>query len=192
MLAPTSAPKVAKRIIRNTLSEPLAAWYAAGVTTNSDGTSSETQQTVSAPDEQGTTVSNSTTVNYDENGDTTGSSANTTTNNTDGSSSSTTTNYNAEGDPTDKQNQDIDSLGNQNTQDIVYNEDGDEVVTAYNIDTTNNPSGNGENISDGINTEFIPFDGTNGFELLFHFKAKYDDQPNPPIVPDTEDKNLLY
>ena len=117
-------------------------------TTSSDGSSSETTSTTSAPDENGTTVtesststtntdgttsettatitenedgsssSQSETIHYDENGDATGSTTNETEVNSDGSSSSTTTNFDENGDPTDKVNEDIDSSGNEKTQNI--------------------------------------------------------------------------
>ena len=157
-------------------------------TVNSDGTTSETQGTTSAPDPvTGSTTSQSETVNYDANGDPTGSSTNTTTNNTDGSSSSSTTNYNAEGDPTDQTNQDTDSSGNVDTQSVEFDENGDPTVTGYTIDTTSNPNGGKDITGDGVNTEFVPFDSSDGFELHIRFKSRKQDQPNPPLVVDTED-----
>jgi len=164
-------------------------------TTNSDGSSSETTSTTSAPDPTtGSTTSTSTTINYDENGDSTGSSDNTTVNNTDGSSSSTTTNYNSDGDPTSQINNDIDTSGNSNTQNIEYDDNGDPVVTGYSIDTSNNTTTGSESLggNSGVNTHFIPFDGTNGFELIIKFRTVNTEQPNPPTVTDTEDTSSNY
>ena len=75
-----------------------------------------------------------------------------TTSNSDGSSQSTTTNYNAEGDPTDTTNEDVDVDGNASTQSIEYNDSGDPVVTGYTIDTSDNPDGSKEFDADGVNT----------------------------------------
>lgn len=164
-------------------------------TTNSDGTSSETTGTTSAPDPTtGSTTSTSTTINYDENGNSTGSSDNTTVNNTDGSSSSTTTNYNSAGDPTSQVNNDIDTSGNSNTQNIEYDSNGDPVVTGYSIDTSNNTTTGSESLggNSGVNTHFIPFDGTNGFELIIKFRTVKTEQPKPPTVTDTEDNSNNY
>ena len=162
-------------------------------TTNSDGTSSETTSTTSAPDpDTGSVTSNSTTTNYDENGDTTGSSTNTTVENTDGSSTSSTTNYDAEGDPTDQTNQATDTQGNVDTQDVEFNNQGEPTVVGYTIDTSNNPEGTKDITGNGVNTEFIPFDGSNGFEIHIRFKSRKQDQPNPPLVVDTEDTGANY
>ena len=164
-------------------------------TTNSDGSSSETTSTTSAPDPTtGSTTSTSTTINYDENGNSTGSSDNTTVNNTDGSSSSTTTNYNSDGDPTSQVNNEIDTSRNSNTQNIEYDDNGDPVVTGYSIDTSNNTTTGKESLggNSGVNTHFIPFDGTNGFELVIKFRTVKTEQPNPPTVTDTEDNSNNY
>ena len=55
-------------------------------------------------------------------------------------------------------NETVDTSGNVNTQNIEYDNNGNEVVTGYNIDTTSNPNG-GETIQNGINTGVIVFDG---------------------------------
>ena len=88
----------------------------------------------------------------------------------------------------------VDTSGNINTQTVVKDEQGNDVVTSYVIDTSNNPEGTGEIIDpgDGIDTEFIPFDGTNGFVMRIAFYAKYADQPNPPIVQDPYDTSYHY
>ena len=164
--------------------------------TNTDGTSSETSSTVSAPDpDTGSVTTNTNTTNYDNQGNTTGSSTNTTTENTDGSSTSSTTNYDAEGDPTTGTNQIIDSSGNNSTQDIEYDDQGDPSVTGYSIDTSGNPEGSMDITGDGVNTEFVPFDGSNkGWICHIRFRSVRTEQPNPPLVEDTEDhgSNYLY
>lgn len=149
----------------------------ASTTTNSDGTSSETNSSVSAPDPvTGAVTSQYETVNYDENGDTAGSQTNETVQNTDGSSTSSTTNYDAAGDPTDQQNQATDTTGNVSTQDIEY-ENGQPVVTGYDIDTTAS-EGEGKNFNaDGVNTDYYAFDLTHGFVLNIHFTIDFTAQP---------------
>ena len=161
--------------------------------TNTDGTSSESSSTL-IENTDGSSQSVSETIRYDENGDTTGSTTNTTDVNADGSSSSQTTNYDENGDPTDRENVDIDTTNNVNTQNIEYDSNGDPVVTGYTIDTTNNATTGAESLhaGDGIDTEFIPFDGTNGFELIIKFRTVQTEQPNPPTVEDTEDTGTNY
>lgn len=162
-------------------------------TTNCDGTSSETSSETSAPDpETGSVTSNTTTTNYDENGDTTGSSENTTVENTDGSYSSSTTNYDENGDPTTGVNETQDASGNNHQQDITYDDQGNASVTGYTIDTSNNPQGEEDMTGTGVNTEYIPFHAPNGFDMHLKFRTVASEQPNPPIVVDTEDKSLLY
>lgn len=161
--------------------------------TNTDGSSSQTQSTTSAPDPNtGSQTTISQTTNYDENGDTTGSNTSEITNNTDGSYTSTSTNYDANGDPTDTTNQDRDVEGNIDTQDIEYDSNGNATVTGYTIDTSGNPNGTKDITGDGVNTEFVPFDGSDGFELHIRFYSRKQDQPNPPLVEDTEDKGSNY
>ena len=161
-------------------------------TTNSDGSSSETVQEV-AENSNGSSSSTTTTHNYDENGDPTGSSINNTIVNQNGSSESHTTNYDEHGDPTDAINELTDVSGNLSTQNVEY-DNGTPVVTAYNIDTTNNPNGYKDVTGTGVNTEYIPFTSNNagGFEIIIKFRTKASEQPNPPLVQDTEDTNWLY
>ena len=143
--------------------------------TNQDGTSSQSE-TVETTNPDGSQVSNTTTTNYDENGDVAGSSTNETNVNPDGSSTSSTINYNAEGDPTTAQNEMVDTTGNVDTQDIEYNENGDPVVTGYSIDTTNS-GGEGKQIENGVNTEYYAFDVTRGFILDIAFSIDFANQP---------------
>lgn len=171
-------------------------------TTNLDGSTTETSTSttthedgsVSTTEEEttnnldGSSTTTSTTVNQD------GTSSQSQTDvASDGSSASTTTNYNAEGDPTSGSNNTTDVQGNSNTQEVTYDENGDVTVTAYTIDTTANESDSGEQFSgNGVNTEFVPFDGVNGFEMHIRFYADSADQPRPPMVEDTEDTNWHY
>ena len=160
-------------------------------TTNEDGTTSQTITTTTT-NQDGSSSSTSNTINYDENGNVTGSSQNETTNNVDGSSRSSTTNYDSNGDPTDQENILTDTVGNVDTQNIEYNDSGEPVVTAYTIDTTAS-DGQGKNITgDGVNTDFYPFDGGEGFEMHIRFRSVKTEQPNPPVVVDTEDTGSNY
>lgn len=161
------------------------------VITNQDGTSSETE-TESQVNPDGSSTSSSSTVNFDEDGNVSGSSTNQTNVNADGSSASSTVNYDADGDPTDAENVLTDVSGNIDTQDIEYNESGDPVVTSYTIDTSNNPSGSKDITGTGVDTEFVPFDGSDGFELHIRFRSVKTEQPNPPLVTDTEDTGANY
>ena len=68
----------------------------------------------------------------------------------------------------------IDTSGNENTQDVEYDENGNTTVTGYSIDTTSNPNG-GETISGGLDTGLIAFDGR-GFEI--HLKVKMNPANN--------------
>ena len=163
-------------------------------TTNSDGTSSETTSSTSAPDPNtGAVTSQTETINYDDNGDPTGSQTNQTVSNTDGSSTSSTTNYNASGDPIDRTNIGTDSTGNVDTQNIEYDEQGNQTVTGYTIDTEASEGEGKEITGDGVNTEFVPFDdNNNGFICHIRFKSLLSEQPIPPIVEDTDDKGTNY
>ena len=144
--------------------------------TNTDGSSSETTETI-VENQDGSNQSSGTTVYYDENGGVLGSTTNETTNNTDGSSESTTTNYNADGDPTSTVNNQIDADGNSSTQDVGYDENGNEVVTGYTIDTGSNPDGEKTFDTEGVNTEYYAFDMTHGFDLEIQFTIDFLAQP---------------
>ena len=146
-------------------------------TTNSDGTSSETTSTT-IENQDGSSETQTETTHYDENGNTTGSTTNETTTNSDGSSSSSTTNYDNEGNPTDQVNQNQDSSGNTSTQTVEYNDNGDPVVTGYDIDTSGNEDGNMNfDGTGGINTDYYAFDMTHGFEMVLHFTIDFTQQP---------------
>ena len=164
------------------------------VVENEDGSLSSIEQETETTSD-GTITSNSTTTNYDESGNTIGSQTNETTVNPDGSSTGSTTNYNAEGNPTDATNTTGDTAGNVDTQEVEFDESGNTRVTGYEIDTTGS-DGVGKDITgDGVNTEFVPFaDDGCGFIMHIVFESVGADQPNPPIVEDTEDTgaNWLY
>ena len=136
-----------------------------------------TTTTTTTKNQDGSSQVSTETVYYDENGDVMGSSTNETTNNTDGSSSSTTINYDENGDPTDKTNENTDTSGNVNTQNIEFDENGNEVVTGYDIDTSSNPQGSKNYNNDGVNTEFYALDVTQGFIMDIHFTIDFTQQP---------------
>lgn len=161
---------------------------------NEDGSlASIEQETTESPD--GTVTSNTTTINYDENGGVTGSQTNETIDNPDGSNASSTTNYDENGNPTETTNQSGDTVGNVDIQQVSYNEEGEPMVTGYEINTTASDGAGKDITGDGVNTEFIPFaDDGCGFIMHIVFESVGEDQPNPPIVTDTEDtgQNWLY
>ena len=90
------------------------------ITTNEDGSSSEVVETVIT----------------DANGDVIGTSESAKETNADGSYESSTTNYDANGDPTDGINASRDVAGNVSTQCVEYDEQGNSAVTSYDIDTS--------------------------------------------------------
>lgn len=138
--------------------------------------------------QDGSSTSNSTTVNYDENGDVTSSSESEQTVNADGSSTGTTTNYNENGNPVSTTNNSGDTSGNVNTQQVEYDESGNSVVTGYEIDTSSNPDGEKDFNGDGINTEYYAFDVTQGFIVEIHFTI---DCSNKPAGQDENHHNVL-
>lgn len=159
--------------------------YVAGstsVTTSETITDPETGEittttTTTTENQDGSSQVSTESVYYDENGDVMGRSTNETTNNTDGSSSSTTINYDENRDPTDKVNENTDTSGNVNTRNIEYDENGNEVVTGYDIDTSGNPNGAKNYNNDGVNTEFYALDVTQGFIMDIHFTIDFNQQP---------------
>lgn len=167
-------------------------------TTNQDGSSTSTSSSTSS---DGSSSYNETTVNSDgsstsqtttQNADGTSQESQTDTA-SDGSSATTTTNYNENGDPTSGTNNTIDTSGNSNTQEVVYDENGDTTVTSYTIDTSGNEAGTGETVTGtGINTEFLPWDNSDGWEMHIRFRSVKSEQPNPPLVTDTEDTGANY
>ena len=114
--------------------------------------------------------SSQTTTTTDESGNTV---VTTVTDNTDGSSSSMAIKYDVEGNEIGHISEDTDTSGNVSTQTVEVNENGDEVVTSYSIDTTNNPNSKMV-IDDSVDTGFIPFDGSSDWELTFKFSYDWN------------------
>ena len=133
-----------------------------------DGSISQTESTT-VENQDGSSQTNSHTINQDG----TSSQMDKTTN-SDGSSTATTVSYDVNGDPTNKVNENTDVNQNVNTQDIEYDENGEEKVVGYVIDTSKNENG-GETISGGLNTGFIAFDGR---PFQIHFVAKLNPSSN--------------
>lgn len=141
-------------------------------TTNEDGTITETNITTN---EDGSSTSNS--ITTDENGNITGESTKTT--NSDGSSTEVQISYNEDGTQT-QNTTNVDTSGNSSTQTKDIDENGNEVVTGYTIDTTNNEDG-GLEINDGVDTGVIAFSGD---PFKIHLKAIFDVSENTgcPII----------
>ena len=142
-------------------------------TTNSDGSTAYTETTTETQQDGSSTTISNTTNSDGTTSDTEISVA------ADGSSTSQTTNYDVNGDPTTGSNNTTDVLGNSNTQEIEYDSEGNTTVTNFTIDTTNNTSGNGEQFDGNtkVDTDYYPFDATQAFECLIHFKF---DNKKPP------------
>ena len=151
---------------------------------NEDGTSTETL-TRTTENSDGTSSVENVSVVYNEDGT------------TDGSFNSTKINYDSDGEPLSGENKSGDTLHNVNTQEITY-ENGEPIISGYSIDTSLNTETGSyaiESTTDGgvsVDTQFIPFDGENGFEMDFHFKCVWDDQPKTPPVPDPKDSTYHY
>lgn len=160
-------------------------------TTNQDGSSSEITTTIT-DNGDGSSQSTTSTTNYDENGDISGSSENNTITNSDGSSQSITTNYDSNGNETGHETSNTDTSGNTSTQTIEKDENGDDIVTNYDIDTNKNQDGGLElNGNNGIDTGIIAFDG-NDFEI--YLKARISAANNTsasqaPILNIRKDEN---
>ena len=105
----------------------------------------------------GITAQTETIVETDEHGNTT---VTTTTENSDGSSSSVSTHYDSNGNETGHENEVTDTEGNTSVQTVQKDNNGNDVVTGYDIDTTNNNNG-GLEISNGLDTGVLVFDGHN-------------------------------
>lgn len=135
--------------------------------TDESGNTTTTTTTVTG-NEDGSSSSVSTTTIQDENGNVIGSSENETTTNADGSSNSTTTNYDANGNETGHVTASGDTEGNTQTQTVEKDENGNDVVTGYDI-STNDDTGMMKS-EEFIETGFIPFDGSSNWELNFKFR----------------------
>ena len=146
------------------------------IVTDESGNTTTTTTTTTENEDGSSTVEESTVIT-DESGNTIGSQETTQNNNADGSYESTSTTYDENGDPTSTTNASGDTDGNINTQAIEYNESGDPVVTAYTIDTSDNPDGEKNYNGDGVNTEYYAFDMTHGFVLHIHFTINFSQQP---------------
>lgn len=155
----------------------LSAIKAVEVTYKSGSSASTTTETTVDPD-TGETTTTTTTVTENPDGTTT--------------TSQTATTYDEEGNETGHVQTDTDVQGNVDTQTVVKDENGNDVVTGYTIDTTNNPSGSRDITGTGVNTEFTPFTAGNGFECHIVFRTVKTEQPNPPLVVDTEDSGNNY
>jgi len=93
------------------------------------------------------------------------------------STSVTTIVYGSDGEPSERTNEVIDPSGNIDTQQIAYDENGEEVIVGYAIDTSNNPDGVKSFSGDGVNTEYYAFDLTQGFVIDFNFTIDFSNQP---------------
>jgi len=144
-------------------------------TTNSDGSTAYTETTTETQQDGSSTTISNTTNSDGTTSDTEISVA------ADGSSTSQTTNYDVNGDPTTGSNNTTDVLGNSNTQEIEYDSEGNTTVTNFTIDTTNNTSGNGEQFDGNtkVDTDYYPFDATQAFECMIHFKLDNRMPPQP-------------
>ena len=147
-------------VIRATLDD-LTATKEVYVTYDSVASSQTTTNT--SVDEDGNTTTTVTTVTDNGDGTTT--------------SESTTITYSIEGEPVERINEKTDKEGVVSTQNIEYNENGEEVVTGYEIDTSGNPQGIKNYNSDGVNTEFYALDVTEGFVMDIHFTIDFTQQP---------------
>ena len=162
--------------IRVTYAHGITAETQTEVVTDASGnTHTSTINTVE--NEDGSSVVETSTIITDESGNTIGTQEETQNNNADGSYDSTSTTYDENGDPTETINASGDTEGNVNTQEIEYNESGDPVVTAYTIDTSENPDGVKTYNGDGTNTDYYAFDLTHGFVLNIHFTINFRNQP---------------
>lgn len=132
---------------------------------------------ISSENTNGTSVIETTTTITDEDGNVIGTMEGTRTNNNDGSYNSTTTTYDEDGNPTNSMHASGDTSGNVNRQEVIYDESGNSAVTAYSIDTDENPGGSKNYNGDGVNTEYYAFDLTEGFVMDYHFTIDTSNQP---------------
>lgn len=147
------------------------------ITTDESGNTIEITTTVTE-NEDGSSYVEETQVIVDESGNTIGTVESNIETNSDGSFSGSSTSYDSEGNPTETTNQNGDAEGNVSTQEIVYDESGNSVVTGYEIDTTSSPDGEKSFNADGVNTEFYGFDVTQGFIMKIHFIMDFAHQPS--------------
>lgn len=136
-----------------------------------------TTTTTTTENQDGSSQVSTETVYYNEDGEIEGSTTSEIIENADGSSSTTTINYDENGDPIDKTSEEIDTSGNVNTQQVEYDENGVEVVTGYDIDTSGSEGGTKNYNEEGVNTEFYALDATQGFILNIHFTIDFSNQP---------------
>ena len=132
------------------------------ITDHGDG-SSTIHQTSTATDAEGNVLESTETNIY---------------NNADGSYNGSSVTYDGEGNPIEGENVSGDTAGNVNTQEVEYDESGNTVVTAYTIDTSQNPAGEKVYNGDGVNTEYYAFDMTHGFVLHMHFTVDCSNKPS--------------
>ena len=166
----------ADRVISLTYRSGTTAQTETEVVIDESGNTTTTTTTV-IENEDGSSSVEEIVVITDESGNTIGSTESEVNTNADGSYDGSTTNYDAEGNPTDTTNVSGDTDGNVNTQGVEYNESGDPVVTAYTIDTSDNPDGTKNYNGDGTNTDYYAFDLTHGFVLNMHFYINFNNQP---------------
>jgi hypothetical protein len=82
------------------------------------------------------------------------------------------------GNPTSTKNINVDVSGNVSTQDIVYDDSGNPVITGYDIDTSDSPDGVKSFNQDSVNTGFYGFDAVQGFIMNIHFTIDFTNQPS--------------
>lgn len=194
VITATYGGKVATHTLTATYRSGSTSETTTEVIVDESGNSTTTITTVTE-NEDGSSYVEESVVIMDESGNTIGSSESTTNNNADGSYEISTIQYDENGDATSGTNVSGDTSGNVSTQDITYNANGEPVITGYEIDTTGSEGAGKDITGDGVNTEFVPFADDNcGFVMHIVFESVGEDQPNPPIVEDTEDTgtNWLY
>lgn len=152
----------------STANKTVCVTYASGssIVVNEDGTATET---VTTDDGQGNVTVNETTTN--ENGDIVQESVKETY--SDGSSHEVETIYNSDGTQT-QNTADTDTSGNTQTQIKSIDGNGNEEITGYVIDTSENENG-GLAADGGIETGVIAF---NGKPFTIHMKIKFNSNEN--------------
>ena len=69
----------------------------------------------------------------------------------------------------------MDVDGNASTQSVAYDDNGDEIVTGYVIDTSGSEAGSKQLDQDAVNTEFYGFNSVDGFVMNLHFTIDFTD-----------------